>query len=57
MLKLLGVTALGFYKMVYIISSTPATEITHIISQVSFPAYSKLQYNLSKSREAYLRVL
>ena len=55
--KLLGATALGFYQMAYMISNIPATEITHVISQVSFPAYSKLQDNIPKLREAYLKVL
>jgi len=55
--KLLGTTALGFYQMAYLISNMPATEITHVISQVTFPAYSKLQDNLPKLREAYLKVL
>jgi len=55
--KLLGVTALGFYQMAYRISNMPATEITHVISQVTFPAYSKLQDNIPKLREAYLKVL
>jgi len=55
--KLLGATALGFYQLAYRISNMPATEITHVISQVSFPAYSKLQDNLPKLREAYLKVL
>ena len=55
--KLLGATALGFYQLAYRISNMPATEITHVISQVSFPAYSKLQDDLAKLREAYLRVL
>ncbi|MHA1344360.1 MAG: lipopolysaccharide biosynthesis protein [Promethearchaeota archaeon] len=55
--KLLGVTALGFYQLAYRISNMPATEITHVISQVTFPAYSKLQDNLPKLREAYLKVL
>ncbi len=55
--KLLGVAALGFYQMAYRISNMPATEITHLISQVTFPAYSKLQDNLPKLREAYLRIL
>jgi len=55
--KLLGATALGFYQMAYTISNIPATEITHVISQVTFPAYSKLQDNISKLREAYLKVL
>ena len=55
--KFLGATALGFYQLAYRISNMPATEITHVISQVSFPAYSKLQDDLAKLREAYLRVL
>lgn len=55
--KILGVTALAFYQMAYKISNAPATEITHTISQVTFPAYSKLQDNIPKLREAYLKVL
>jgi O-antigen/teichoic acid export membrane protein len=55
--KLLGATMLGFYQMAYRISNMPATEITHVISQVTFPAYSKFQDNIPKLREAYLKVL
>jgi len=55
--KLLGATALGFYQMAYRISNMPATEITHVISQVTFPAYSKLQENIPRLREVYLKVL
>lgn len=55
--KLLGVTALGFYQMAYRIANMPATEITHVISSVTFPAYSKLQSDVPKLREAYLKVL
>jgi O-antigen/teichoic acid export membrane protein len=55
--KVLGVAALGFYQMAYLLSNLPATEITHIISRVTFPAYSKLQDDLAKLGRAYLRVL
>jgi len=55
--KILGTTALGFYQLAYRISNMPAIEITHVISQVTFPAYSKLQDNIPKLREAYLKVL
>ena len=55
--KFLGVTMLGFYQMAYKISNMPATEITHVISQVTFPAYSKIQDNIPKLKEAYLKVL
>jgi len=55
--KLLGATMLGFYQMAYKISNTPTTEITHAISQITFPTYSKLQENISKLREVYLKTL
>lgn len=55
--KLLGVTALGFYQLAYRLSNIPATEIAHIISQVTFPAYSKVQTDIFKLKEAYLKVL
>ncbi len=55
--KLLGATMLGFYQLAYRISNMPTTEITHVISQVTFPAYSKLQDNLPRLREAYLKTL
>ncbi len=54
--KILGTTALGFYQMGYKISNLPATEITHALSQVIFPAYSRLQDNIPKLRAAFLRV-
>lgn len=55
--KLLGATALGFYQLAYRISNMPATEITHVISRVTFSAYSKLQNDIPRLREAYLKVL
>jgi len=55
--KMLGVTALGLYQMAYLISNLPATEITHVISQVTFPVYSKFQDDIQRLREAYLDVL
>lgn len=55
--KLLGAAVLGLYQMAYRISNMPATEITHVISQVTFPAYAKIQDDVSRLREAYVRVL
>jgi O-antigen/teichoic acid export membrane protein len=55
--KLLGVASLGFYQLAYKISSMATTEISHVISQVSFPTYSILQHEPVKLRESYLRVL
>jgi len=55
--KVLGAAMLGFYQMAYKISNTPTTEISQVVSQVSFPAYSKLQDNLPKLRDAFIRIL
>ncbi len=55
--KLLGATLLGFYQMAYRLSNASATEITHVISQVTFPAYSKLQDNPEGLKQAYLKTL
>ncbi|MHA1381416.1 MAG: oligosaccharide flippase family protein [Candidatus Helarchaeota archaeon] len=54
---MLGVTTLGFYQMAYKISNLPATEITDVISQVTFPAYSKVQDDEIKLREGFLKTL
>jgi len=55
--KVLGVTFLGFYQMAYRIGQLPATEFAKVISQVTFPAYSKLQDNFFKLKEGFLKTL
>ncbi len=55
--RLLGATSLGFYQMAFRISNLPTTEVTQVISRITFPAYSKIQDKLPKLREAYLKVL
>ncbi|MBN1224806.1 MAG: lipopolysaccharide biosynthesis protein [Candidatus Aminicenantes bacterium] len=55
--KFLGVAMLGLFQMADNVSSIPAKQITHVISQVTFPAYSKLQDEKTKLRETYLKVL
>jgi lipopolysaccharide exporter len=53
--KLLGTEPLGYYRLAYRISNAPATEIAHLISTVTFPAYAKLQGDLSRLRRAFLQ--
>jgi len=55
--KMLGITALGLYQMAFLLSNMPTAEIAHVLSQVTFPFYSKLQNELSKLREGYFKVL
>ncbi|MYL66713.1 lipopolysaccharide biosynthesis protein [Halorubrum distributum] len=50
-------TTLGFYQIAYRISNAPATEVTQVISEVAFPAFSKVQDDTERLREGYLRTL
>lgn len=53
---ILGTGMLGLYQMAFRISNIPTTEIVQVISQVTFPAYSKLQDDTAKLKVAYLKV-
>ena len=55
--QLFGALALGYYQMAYRISNMPATEITRVIAQVTFSAYSKIQNDINKLGNAYLNVV
>lgn len=55
--KLIGLAALGFYQMATRISTLVSSEIYFIFYQVTFPAYAKIQDNIERLRNAYLRVL
>ena len=54
--KVIGVSALGLYQMAYRISQLAVTETTYVIGQVAFPAYSKLQDEVTGLRKAYFRI-
>jgi PST family polysaccharide transporter/lipopolysaccharide exporter len=43
--------------MAYLYGSAPATEITHVISGVAFPAYSKLQHESERLARAFMRTV
>lgn len=55
--KYLGATALGFYRLAYEVSNWPATKVTHVISKVSFPTYSRLQDDEEALRAAFKGVM
>ena len=55
--RMLGANALGTYRMAFVYASLPATEISHVISRVTFPAYAKLQADTESLRKGYLRTL
>ncbi len=53
--KLLGLEPLGQYGFAYDLSNLPATQITRLVGQVMFPAFSKVQHDLQALREIYLK--
>ena len=53
----LGLPKLVLYKYAFDFATMPATHISEIISSISFPAYSKIQKDIPRLREAYLKVL
>ena len=55
--RILGVDALGIYRMAFVYASLPATEISHVVSRVAFPAYARLQGDTEALRTGYLRTL
>ena len=52
--KILGATSLAFYQMAYKISNFPSTQLSLIVNQVTFPAFSKIQGDLKRIQKAFL---
>lgn len=55
--RMLGDAALGYYGMAYSVSNTPATNITRLVTRVTFPAFSKMQADAARMRHAYFEVV
>lgn len=51
----LSATSLGFYQYAYRIADMPASEAAGVISEITFPAYSRLQGDLDELRGALLQ--
>ena len=52
--KILGMKLLGFYTLAYRISNMTTTQITNMISKVTYPAFVKISNDIDKVREFYL---
>jgi len=55
--KYLGVAALGIYQLSFRISNSMASEITGVVGEVTFPAFSKLQGNIDRLRKAFFNTV
>lgn len=55
--RLLNPTALGVYGLAYDFSNLPATQITRIIGQVMFPAFSKIRDDVEVMKRLYFETM
>lgn len=55
--RFLGAISLGLYQLASQISNLPSIILTSAVSEVTFPAYSKLQSDTALLGKAYLRTL
>ena len=55
--RILNIEQLAYYGFAYDTANLPATQISRIIGQVLFPAYSKIQDNIAAMKRAFFRVL
>lgn len=55
--KAYGVAALGLYQMAFTISQLVTTELSQVVSHVTFPALSKIQLERERLANAYAKVL
>lgn len=53
--KMLGPSALGLYRLAFRFSNLAATEVGDVLSQVTFPAFSRIQDNLAKLKSGYVK--
>jgi len=51
----LSATALGFYQYAYRMADMPATQLSGVLSQVTFPTYSALQDDIGEVRSAVIQ--
>jgi PST family polysaccharide transporter len=55
--KILGAQALGYYSLAYKLMLYPLQNISMVIGKVMFPAFSKIQDDLKKVRNVYLKMV
>ncbi|MBN1456978.1 MAG: lipopolysaccharide biosynthesis protein [Sedimentisphaerales bacterium] len=55
--KVLGATALGFYRKAYELGNMVSDEIGNKVAQVAFPTFSKLQGNIEKIQGGFFKAL
>ena len=54
---LLGATSLGIYTLAFMLTETMRVQISNVIGQVMFPAYSRIQDDRTEIKRLYLNVI
>ena len=55
--RILGTGGLGLYEMAYNISMLPITDVSDVISKVTFPVYTIISDDKPRLRKAFLRTI
>jgi len=55
--RMLGISMLGYYQMAFWVANLPTTQITNVLNQVSFPAYSEMQSDSLRLTAGFLKTL
>src|SRR5258708_3966913 len=55
--RVLGSTSLGLYDMAYRISLVPLTDVSDLVSKVTFPVYVKISEEKERFRKAFIKTL
>lgn len=55
--KLLNTSSLGLYQMAYKLSELPITEISVVVSKVTFPVFTKISGDAKRLRKAFLKTI
>jgi O-antigen/teichoic acid export membrane protein len=54
--KMLDVTQLGHYSVAFLLANFPPTHVAFVLSNIMFPAYSKIQNDLPMLRKTFAQV-
>ncbi len=55
--RMLGQASLGQYGLAYKVSNLPATNITRLVTRVTFPAFSRLQGDVARMRKIFFQLI
>lgn len=55
--KFMGTTALGYYSLASALANFPRQKLSLIISNVAFPAFSRIQDDYNYVRQGYLKII